>query len=419
MNRPIPPTRRAALAVVLTLLAAASSARADSPESTAAAPSPAPSGPEQTHSHTLFMGVELAVQRDERLLPVRDVQGAYLIAKHKGKEIRIPTTGRSLNMKVTRALKVSQRSAMLEKVKVDRAYTPARDPFKKFVAASGAAGGADAVASLAQGQMTTAILNQDFASVAASRGYGSSDGDAQIVQASTTAFANAVGMAESYNLSMGDQANRMSGELAEEGFDALEISFRIASPTPLAQPFVVILAQLRAGEAKKATQYNWVYAKALDPIEEKPSSVYIKQGGFPAGFVIEQCTIHLFNHGEEVPTNHALMRVAMSKDEAFEFATIDYVTKNKDATLPAGLALGQNTDALRRHLADHYQGGPVFVQVGADGRPSRAFADKGASEEVRDEVLLTILRELRFQPALSKGKPVESVVPVKASAERA
>ncbi len=415
MNPSYTTVSRAAL-IALLFAAGSLAARGEtSPQSQADMPAQA-----VEPTHTLFMGVDLAVQRGDRLLPVRDVQGAHLISKVKGKEIRIPTTGKSLNMKVARTLKVSQRAATLEKVKVDRAYTPGNDPFKKFVAAASMSAGADAVASLAQGHMTTAILNQDYAKVAEAKGYAwGGDSDAVRANASITDFANAAAMADSQSLSTGVHANRLAGDIAEEAFDALEVSFDVASSTPLTQPYVVVLAQLRAGEAKKATQYNWVYAKAIDGVGEKPSRVYIKQGGFPAGFVIEQCTIHLFNLGEEVPTNHALMRVEMSKDEAYEFATIDYVTKNKEATLPAGLATGQNTEALRRHLADNYKGGPVFVEVTTGGRVSRAFGDKKASEELQDESLMAILRELHFHPALSKGKPVESVVPVKASTEQA
>lgn len=368
-------------------------------------------------THTLFMGVDLSVQRDGQLLPVRDVQGAYLVAKRKGKEIRVPTTGKSLQMKVNRSLKVSSRSAVLGKLSVDRGYTPANDPFKKFAASAGMAAGAEAATSLEQGEMFAALQNQDYTSIADARGAMFADvaGATQAANNATVEYSRAVGAADSQIVSTGSQASTLAGDEAKMAFDALVVEFDISSPEPLSQPYVVVLAQLRAGEASQAMRYNWVYAKAVGDLGEKPTHVYIKQGGFPAGFVIEQCSVHLFASGEEIPTDSSPMRAELTQEEAYQYAAIDYITQHKGATLPAGLASGQNTEALRAHLDRNYRGGPVFVEVSKLGLTGRIFRDKDAKQPLDDDNLAAIIRDLRFNPALSVGKAVDSVVGVKAS----
>ena len=388
-------------------------------EQPASADSPVVSG-DASSPHTLFMGVELAVERDAILLPVRDVQGSSIIAKRKGKEVRIPTTGKSLNLKVTRSLKVAAQSATIEKLTVERAYTEARDPLKKFAAQAGAQAGADAVASLALGNYVAALVSQDFGAIAASR---DQPVDTQAINTrvdnALTNYSQSLYTAGSQTLTAGEAASELAGDLAEEAYDALYIAFKVSSPKPLLGAYVVVLAQLRAGEETKATQYNWVYAKALGLVDANPQPVYIKQGGFPPGYVIERCEVHLFDQGEEIATNESPMQVQLSRDEAFQYAAIEYISHHKDATLPADLAGGQNTEPLRAHLATHYHGGPIYVSVSRDGLARGLFRDKAGESPLADDTLLEIVRAFRFNPALVSGKAVDSLVKVKATPEDA
>lgn len=409
------------LACVALLFPCAVGARA--PDSKQAQNVPPIPGPAATH--TMFMGVDISVQRDDQLLPVRDVQGDFLVVKQKGKEIHVPTRGKPLAMKVSHALKVASQTALLDKVNVGRGYTPGNDPIRKFRNAAGASAGADAVASLEQVELAQAVQNLDRGLVILNTGGNGDMASAQAnvdretakVAAQTSALSGSLANADSQTISTGVQANIMEGELADGAYDALDISFRLSSPKPLEQAYVVVTAVLTAGEGSAAKQLNWVYAKSVGRVDENPVRIYIKQGGFPPGFVIADSQIHVYNLGEEVATNVAPMRVELSRDEAFQYAAIDYVSKHKNETLPAGLAIGQNTGALNTRLAESHKGGPVYVEVAATGLAGRVFRDRDCVEPLNDEVLVSILHDLRFNPALSRGKAVKSVAAVKASPE--
>jgi hypothetical protein len=47
------------------------------------------------------------------------------------------------------------------------------------------------------------------------------------------------------------------------------------------------------------------------------------------------------------------------------------------------------------------------VQVSKDGLPVEAFVDGSCSRKVADLSVRSAIMDLRFQPALDKGKPVE------------
>jgi hypothetical protein len=56
-----------------------------------------------------------------------------------------------------------------------------------------------------------------------------------------------------------------------------------------------------------------------------------------------------------------------------------------------------------------------YVRVGKDGRVTAAFSDADGRKPVQDNVLVSALQLLRFNPALEAGKPVESLAPVRMS----
>ena len=376
----------------------------------AAADAPAPAATEPK-THILYMGADLDLQLNQDYNRVRDVSGSAFIVRAKGKEVAVPMNGGPITLKVQQSLKLTEDSATIDKLKGERAYTPANDPYKKFnkeqpgwagdAAYGKAAGNAMVVANAA-----TAAAGGGTANVAGG-GLGveySRDANAQAQTAADAAFASR----SDFN-SVGVYAAKMQRELAQELYDAMDVTFEVSSEKPVASPYVVIITRYHERDGKPGTSRNWIYAKALDPIDHTPRKVRVMQGGFPAGFEVDDFKVHLYDRGQELATNVADRRVPLTRDEAFQYLKIEYLSSHKGATLPPDAAMGKLPADIRTRLTGDQAVPALFVQVSKDGLPVEAFVDGSCSRKVADLSVRSAIMDLRFQPALDKGKAVEGV----------
>jgi hypothetical protein len=202
---------------------------------------------------------------------------------------------------------------------------------------------------------------------------------------------------------------KMQDELREGLFDAMDISFEVSAEKPLNSPYVVVVAQYREPNKPPGALHSWIYARALEPIDSKPRKVRIVQGGFPQGFELEKFQVHLFEHGEELATNVADKRVPLTRDEAFQYVLIDYVSSHKGASLPATPAMGRLPADLRTRLDSGQLTQRFFVKVSKDGLPVETYVDESCSRKVDDPYLQSVIQDIRFKPALEKGRPIEGI----------
>lgn len=88
------------------------------------------------------------------------------------------------------------------------------------------------------------------------------------------------------------------------------------------------------------------------------------------------------------------------------------VAKDKGAALPASPVMGILPSDLPGRLAHGEFRETIFVRVSKDGFGGEPFADASCSKWVNDPYLETVVRSIRFDPALAQGKPVEGVASV-------
>ena len=83
-------------------------------------------------------------------------------------------------------------------------------------------------------------------------------------------------------------------------------------------------------------------------------------------------------------------------------------------TSEAGLGelLEPRYQALSARLAAGDYSKPVFVKVSKEGLSDGAFSDSACTQKIDDPYLQSVVRDIRFKPALADGKPVEGVAPV-------
>jgi hypothetical protein len=374
-------------------------------------------------TQTLFMGVDLAVQRETSFYRVVDVNGSELKIKIGKKEFFVPTQRRLTGLKVDYGLKLAQTKVQLDDLQSGPAYTPANDPVRKFNAASGAAGGAAAVRDLAYGRMIAAEIGLAAAGNAlaqtpensASRGAVQAAFDSATAEYSAGAQ-QAVGgdeFTQSQQFDTTAYANQMALEKAAGNYDAMEVSFKVSSPVELTEPYMVILFKYQERDAKEGDVGMLIHAKQLERIGPKPKYIRVREGGLPVGFKFVDCSVHIYNHGGEVATNLSTKSVELSREEAQQYLVIEHMGAHKQGTVPAAVVPGGLSAAMRGRLTAGQLERTVYAKISKDGALLGVYLDESGNMALSDPLVADALAESFFKPALVNGKPVEGIARVR------
>lgn len=377
---------------------------------------PLAAGAEAAKDHVLFMGTDLAVQKGEAFLRVQDVAGSSFMVKLGDDPVYVPMQMRAANVKVDKKLKLTAASVRIEKLRGERAYTPANDPRLQFERESGAATGAAAAADVASYQQYD-IFNQLTGPPPAGDGLygGGAGGDERSRTMAQHARNESVARAQmgSDMTNAGVSAGRMSNALLDELFDAVSIEFELSSAQPLTDAYMVVISRFREANAKPGYSRNWIYARSIGEVGPRPQFVRIREGGFPVGFKLEDCEVHIYQGGRELASNVSPKRVELTREEAQEYLMIEHLAANKQATVAAQPAVGRLPPDLRdRMTAGHYLQ-PYYVRVDESGNAAGVFLDAAGKKPVTDPYLTALFAGVLFKPALVAGKPTTAVCRVK------
>lgn len=362
----------------------------------------------------VFMGADLSVQQGKRFYQVEDVDGSEFVITVGGKNRFVRTRLQTNNVKVRNELKFSPYSVQLDDLQGGPGYTPAADPRHKFNARSGAAAGAAAARDLAQ--MNINQIQASLGALAADPNGADPGRKAQLESALSAEQAN-LGVAD-YQLgtdygSIPSMANALALELAEGNYDMIDISFRISSPEPLDDPYMVVLVEFQLRDARPGDTNQLIHAKALDPIGPEPKYIRIREGGMPVGFKYLRHEVHIYNRGREVATNASSKRVALNRDEARQYLVLDHLATHKDATLPPVPVPGSLPASVRQRVAPEQLNRACYARVAKDGSLLGIFADEAASLPLADEELNRLFADALYRPALANGKPMDGVARVR------
>ena len=375
---------------------------------------PAAAGAPPPKPYTLYVGADLSVEWQGKLWPVRGVQRNSFVIEADGK--RLPVRDTDLKLKIDSTLKMTTAFATIADLKAERAYTPARDPRHHANDAVEMAGDASAsvdqaVATLNNMERISGTYNGMVATWNPLEGPPPPPtvSQADLDSATATLNQNLLGQGSDIN-SVSSAVAREQVELGRELFDAFALSFEISSRQPLADPYLVVVVRFREKASNPKTARLLVYAQALPPLADKPQAVRLFRGGFPLGYLLEDYQIHVYDHGTEVASSAAPKQLAMTSDEAFQFASADYAVRNRDRTLPPAPAQAFWPPDLSARLSVKKLDRLLYVKVGKDGRVAGFYEDAVCSRTVSDAELEAVRPDLHFFPALAKGKAVESVV---------
>ncbi len=405
-------------------------------------------------THTLFMGADIAINLDRDLYRVRDVFGSNWVIEVNGQQKEISSRQAPVNLKITPNLKLTEVSATVVGFKKVPAYSYENDPnvlltrglsqsasmandllavsqnaqqrvdtmTNKADAGAAVFAGADDQFSDAAMMATAqhAYSNLNTRGIAAGRGVplpsqsvgGGGDslglGSASVDPSVRAAEASAIGA-----IHQAENDGEPNGKIATRGFDAMDVEFDIRSAKPLHNPYVVTMTKFRASGARAGMVQNLVYAEALHPIDEHLSHVHFTESGFPFNYELVDFQLHIYDQGEEIATNVAANRVELTRDEAFEYIKSEYIGAHPKDTLPAVPAMGKLPSDLPGLLARGKYADAFYVKVNKEGLAFEAYTDEACTRRIDDDYLDSVIRKVRFKPALRNGKPVDGVAPLR------
>jgi hypothetical protein len=365
-------------------------------------------GQEEHRVYTLYEGADILVGLGGELHPVRDVSAASWIVSAKGQDVAVSPSQGPISMKINSMPKLSDETVTLADLKVEGAYTPQNDPEIRLTrslnkAADLAAGDAAAANQAnAQTMVTLAAGSSGSTNTANTGGAGStsnSSPDVGVNASDTMAFQNWSG---------------------SSGYDLLDVSFKVSSTKPLPAPYIVVITRFHEPRSEAGQFKNLIYAKALNPIAAKPEEVKFVQSGFPAGFELIAVNIHIYDRGEEIATNLSPKRREMPLPAAFDYIRESYLRAHKSDTLaPTPVMVDILPADFRDKVSRGQYAGVVYVKVSASGVGEDAYSDPACSKRINDPYLDSIVRCIRFEPALQAGKAVEGTSAVNLSRLRA
>lgn len=359
-------------------------------------------------TYTLFEGDNILVGQGPDLHLVRDVSGGSWVVVENGQQVLVSAKNGPISMKVAPVQKLTQVSADITAMKGERAYTPGNDPAEKLVRAMNEGALVDA-SSHAAGNQAAAKTDE---TTAQTNSGGKASGASNTPGSTGTAAAGA-SVATPDNAVNGAEVS-VFGQSGDSGdYDALDVSFEIACAQKLGAPYIVVITKFHEPGSDASASRDLIYAQALDPISAQPIKVKFEQAGFPPGYDLLGFEIHLYDNGIEIATNMSPKRSMLSTDEAFDYVKSKYLAAHKGQTLPAVPAMvGTLPSDLQDQLAAGKYGVTVYVKVSKDGLADEAFSDAACSQKIEDPYLVTVVKAIRFKPALAQGEPVEGTAPV-------
>jgi hypothetical protein len=353
--------------------------------------------------YTLFEGANIGVNLDKSVYPVRDVFGASWVIDINGQEKAVSAKEAPVDLKITPALKMTEQSATIAGFKREPGYSFANDPAVRLTRGMSVAADVNAGYQAAANQASAVNPTAISASSPTSNAGGADD--AQV------AAANAMSAAQISSANSGADASTALQEknATSEGYDAMNIEFEVSSAKPLADPYIVTMIKFHPKNSGPGIVQSMVYAKALNPIDDHPTKIKFAQEGFPFDYQVVDFQLHLYNHGIEVATNISPKRQEMTPEQAFEYVKTTYITAHKTSTLPASPVMGELPPDLSSQLAAGKYNEQIYVKVSKDGLADEAYSDAACTDKIADPYLETVVRSIRFKPALEQGKPVDGV----------
>ncbi|GAB5558373.1 MAG: hypothetical protein SynsKO_00200 [Synoicihabitans sp.] len=189
--------------------------------------------------------------------------------------------------------------------------------------------------------------------------------------------------------------------------DALIITAKISSPTPVADAYLVGLARIRTEEKKSQ---DVIFFRDIGNLDSSPKDLRIRKNDMPPGFKLLDLDLHIFREGQEIPSDKSEKQFALTRDETLEYLTLDRVSSNRGKTLPPTPVWSLAPAPLLATEGPRRFDFPITVHVDAKGRVTEFDESVIVPEQIAE-----LARDLPFMPALKDGVPVSGIARINLS----
>ena len=345
--------------------------------------------------HQLFVGVNLVMNHEGELVDVRKIEKKKAQLDNETREVVALRDSRGLQWRLV--TKVAATSATVDAFKTKRVLSPAKNPALKQLRDK------QALMAFADGQR-----EQKEAELAQTMRAGGETPSADAAeQTDEEAAAEVAGITNEISAisEMGEVFDQVTNEArGKDGFDAVQVSFEISSPTPIADAYVVAIMRITVdGDFHDTSFYRHV-----GPVDASPRKVKFLQAGLPSDFEIVDARVHLYWHGEEIPTNMSEKNYAVTAGEAKMYLQTDHLGRHRFDAAAASPAWSIVPPALLAAKNPAEYDIPVTVELDAEGQ----LVSIQTGNLVVPANVRSVVEQMTFVPAVERGKGVAATLTV-------
>lgn len=353
--------------------------------------------------HQLFVGLDLVLNHEDALVNVRKIENKKALLDNSAREVISLRGSGGLQWRL--ATKVSATSAKIDGFKSKRVLSPRKNPVLKQLRDKQAL---LAYADHKKESRSTALLNSmrtesSDAAVFLAGGVavgGSPDEDGLEDALGGELFALVDQMTE-----IGKSFDHATdSQHSKKGFDAVQLSFDISSPTLIADAYVVAILRITVdGDIHDTSFY-----RQIGRVDENPRKVKFMQTGLPSDFEIQDAKVHLYWKGEEIPTNFSEKNYSITSTEAKTFLQMDHLGQHRFDSAAAKPAWSMVPPALLAAQNSAEFDLPVTIELDAEGQ----LLAIQSSNVIVPENVRAVVEQMTFLPAVERGQGVASTLTV-------
>lgn len=357
--------------------------------------------------HHIFVGVELFVETDGEMTPVSKLEGDKVVVRDAaGQRVEV-TNPTAFRWRLTP--KVAPRSVKIGQIDAHAAYAPGSDPSREWTSDQVELMDyyTDRVSIAEQAIRRADVGPPAVAGSAPPGGMGGPPPTAPDVDYTAIAMDSFEQASNSLSQMTHSRFNAGPGTGKDEPqYDAIQMNFQVSSPAPIADASVLVLNRIRKADGQMV---DTNFYGAIGSIGREPRIVQLLQPGLAPGFEVLTTEIHVFNQGEELPTNYSERHMPLTAEEARQFEIMSHLAEHRGETVPAAVAWSLAPDELRSAQNATAYDFPATVSLDADGRPLNIAA---AGQGILPPNIKAILQGLTYLPALDQGEPVATTLHV-------
>jgi len=362
--------------------------------------------------HVLYLGLDVSLTINDTTGPVVDADNQAVQILQGGRRTRVPLRyGGDFTTAVVP--RVARSSITIAGLQDEQTFSRGSDPRRDAVAQQMIMATAQSAAEeLAGREMRNALdaVDASAAAQAATERIAAANPLYTVTTTGPTTGQQAAAESATSNFSNTFADPAFSSHLGGDGlsgpdaYDALGVRFTLSSPEPRKHVYGVMRVFLFAPD-KPRDRVSSIRFFAVPDLKAKPTKMFFLHENLPAGFKLDRYEIHLYSDGEEIATNLSNNRVELTRNEIHQFLILKYVSEQNGGEAPVAIAVEVLDNDLRNHVPAEQMNRAVDVTVDANGRVT-ALKLEPANWSGPDAHIGAVLREVRFLPAVRKGKPV-------------